>query len=633
MEAREKLIFPFSAIVGQENAKLALLCVAVNPLIGGVLLKGDKGTGKSTMVRALANVLPEIEVVADCPFNCNPSNPLEMCDSCYKRYENGEDLPVARRKMRVVDLPLSVTVDRLVGTVDVERFLKDGVKALQPGILAEANRNILYIDEVNLLDDYIADSLLDSAAMGWNVIEREGISFKHPARFILVGSMNPEEGELRPQILDRFGLCVEVSAPMNPEDRIEIVKRVEEFHEDPIGFYKKFENKEKELTEKIVKAKEILPKVEISEDLIKLLAETVIKLGIKTNRAEIATIRTAKAIAALNGRRRVTLDDLEKAMELALPHRLRDKPFQKPQPPKLKQDENGREEARNKNQNEQEHEHNHKHEDRGSGNKGQGGEQNFRSSEVEIPRIESVNLKDDLNSYRSSRDSSVTVINFSKGIPISYMPPKDEIRDVDFYSSIVWAIMNGKTPPIRLDSSDIRVRVRKSKAPTLWVLVLDSSGSMAVRKRISVAKGIAEKLVENGYVKKSKMALIVAKGNRAEIVIPPTKNYLQVIESIENVPTGGRTPLSSALYNLLLLAKRERMKEKTLKIRAFLITDGKANVPLLGKRIKDEIIELASRLKKSDIELNIYDTRFSGDIGLSFIPILKDLANARVYKV
>ncbi len=633
MEAREKLIFPFSAIVGQENAKLALLCVAVNPLIGGVLLKGDKGTGKSTMVRALANVLPEIEVVADCPFNCNPSNPLEMCDSCYKRYENGEDLPVARRKMRVVDLPLSVTVDRLVGTVDVERFLKDGVKALQPGILAEANRNILYIDEVNLLDDYIADSLLDSAAMGWNVIEREGISFKHPARFILVGSMNPEEGELRPQILDRFGLCVEVSAPMNPEDRIEIVKRVEEFHEDPIGFYKKFESKEKELTEKIVKAKEILPKVEISEDLIKLLAETVIKLGIKTNRAEIATIRTAKAIAALNGRRRVTLDDLEKAMELALPHRLRDKPFQKPPPPKLKQDENERKE-RNKNQERRhEHEHNHKHEDRGSGNKGQGGEQNFRSSEVEIPRIESVNLKDDLNSYRSSRDSSVTVINFPKGIPISYMPPKDEIRDVDFYSSIVWAIMNGKTPPIRLDSSDIRVRVRKSKAPTLWVLVLDSSGSMAVRKRISVAKGIAEKLVEKGYVKKSKMALIVAKGNRAEIVIPPTKNYSKVIENIENVPTGGRTPLSSALYNLLLLAKRERMKEKTLKVRAFLITDGKANVPLLGKRIKDEIIELASRLKKSDIKLNVYDTRFSGDIGLSFIPILKDLANARVYKV
>jgi len=247
--------------------------------------------------------------------------------------------------------------------------------------------------------------------------------------------------------------------------------------------------------------------------------------------------------------------------------------------------------------------------------------------------MEIANLKDDLNSYRSSRDSSVTVINFPKGVPVSYVLPKDEIRDVDFYSSIVWAVMSGKTPPIRIDSSDIRVRVRKSKTPTLWVLVLDSSGSMAIQKRISVAKGIAEKLVENGYVKKSKMALIVAKGNRAEIVVPPTKNYLKVIESIENAPTGGRTPLSSALYNLLLLAKRERMKEKSLKVRAFLITDGKANVPLLGKRIKDEIIELARRIKTCDIELNIYDTRFAGDIGLSFIPILKDIANAKVFKV
>ncbi len=633
MEPRKKLIFPFSAIVGHENAKLALLCVAINPLIGGVLLKGDKGTGKSTMVRALANVLPEIEVVADCPFNCNPLNPLEMCDSCYKRYENREDLPVAKRKMRVVDLPLSVTIDRLVGTVNVEKFLKEGVKALQPGILAEANRNILYIDEVNLLDDYIADSLLDSAAMGWNVIEREGISFKHPARFILVGSMNPEEGELRPQILDRFGLCAEVSAPMNPEDRIEIVRRVEKFHEDPIGFYKKFESKEKELTEKIVKAKEILPKVEISEDLLKLLAETVIKLGIKTNRAEIATIKTAKAIAALNGRRKVTLDDLEKAMELALPHRLRDKPFQKPQPPKLKQDENNKGDNKNQNKRGHEHEHIYKHEGKDSRNKGKGCEQNFRSSEVDIPKIENASLKDDLNSYRSSRDSSVTVINLPKGIPISYVSPKDEIRDVDFYSSIVWAIMSGKTPPIKVGLSDIRVRVRKSKAPTLWVLVLDSSGSMAIRKRISVAKGIAEKLVEKGYVKKSKMALIVAKGNRAEIIVFPTRNYLKVIESIENIPTGGKTPLSSALYNLLLLAKREKMREKSLKVRAFLITDGKANVPLFGKRIKDEIFELANRLRRYNIELNIYDTRFAGDIGLSFIPILKDAANGRVYRV
>ncbi|AEH23760.1 VWA domain-containing protein [Pyrococcus yayanosii] len=637
MEPREKrLVFPFSAIVGQEKAKLALLCVAVNPLIGGVLLKGDKGTGKSTLVRALANVLPEIEVVDGCPFNCNPRNPLEMCDSCYERYEKGEELPVTKRKMRVVDLPLSVTIDRLVGTVDVERFLKEGKKALQPGILAEANRNVLYIDEVNLLDDYIADSLLDAAAMGWNTIEREGISFRHPARFILVGSMNPEEGELRPQILDRFGLCVEVSAPMNPEERIEIVRRVEEFHEDPISFYKKFESEEKKLTERIVKAREILPKVEISDDLLKLLAETVINLGIKTNRAEIATIKTAKAIAALNGRRRVSLEDLEKAMELALPHRLRDKPFQKPpqmRPPKPKEDK----------EHDHDHEHNHKHEhkkeEKSESTRSQGIgnlEQNFRSSEAKIPRIESKNFDgDEFTSNRSSRDVSITVINYPRGIPISYLPPiNGELKDVDFYNSLIWAVLNGKKPPIKLDLNDIRVRIRKAKAPTLWVLLLDSSGSMAVQKRISIAKGIAEKLVENGYTKRSKMALIVAKGNQAEIFVPPTKNYWEVLEKIESVPTGGRTPLSSALYNLLLLAERERRKDKSLKVRAFLITDGKANVSLFGKRIKDEITELARALKRKEIELNVYDTRGRGiHPGISYVQILEKVANAKVYRI
>ncbi|USG99329.1 VWA domain-containing protein [Thermococcus argininiproducens] len=636
MEAREKrLIFPFSAIVGQEKAKLALLCVAVNPLIGGVLLKGDKGTGKSTLVRALANVLPEIEVVADCSFNCNPMNPLEMCDSCYERYERGESLPIAKRRMRVVDLPLSVTIDRLVGTIDVERFLREGKKALQPGILAEANRGVLYIDEVNLLDDYIADSLLDAAAMGWNTIEREGISFRHPARFILVGSMNPEEGDLRPQILDRFGLCVEVSAPMNPEERIEIVKRVEEFHEDPISFYKKFESEEKKLTEKIVKAKELLPKVEISDDLLKLLAETVINLGIKTNRAEITTIKTAKAIGALNGRRRVSLEDLEKAMELALPHRLRDKPFQKPpqmKPPKPKDDKEHNHDHKH------DHKHEHKKEEKSGSARNQGIgslEQNFRSIEAKIPRIESKNFDgSEFTGYRSSRDVSITVVNFPKGIPVSYVPSKGEIRDVDFYNSAICAVLNDKKPPIKLEMKDIRVRVRKAKAPTLWVLLLDSSGSMAVKRRISIAKGIAEKLVESGYIKKSKMALIVAKGNQAEIFVSPTKNYWEVLEKIESVPTGGRTPLSSALYNLLLLANRERMKDKSVKVRAFLITDGKASVPLFGKRIKDEIIELAKALRKKGIELNIYDTNGKGiNPGISYVPILKDIANAKVCKI
>lgn len=226
-----------------------------------------------------------------------------MCDDCYERFSSNEKLPVEKRKMSFVNLPLSITIDRLIGTIDVTKFLKEGKKALNPGLMAEANRGVLYIDEVNLLDDYIADSLLDAAAMGWNTIEREGISFRHPARFILVGSMNPEEGELRPQILDRFGLCVEISAPMNPEERIEIVRRTEEFQKTLQNFMKNTK-RGRRANKKIVKARELLPKVKVDEDLLELLAETIIKLGIKTNRAEIATIKTAKSISALDGRKK-----------------------------------------------------------------------------------------------------------------------------------------------------------------------------------------------------------------------------------------------------------------------------------------------------------------------------------------
>ncbi len=628
------LIFPFSAVVGQDKAKLALLCVAIDPMIGGVLLKGDKGTGKSTLVRALANVLPEIEIVDGCPFNCNPRNPVEMCDKCYERYSRGEELPTTRRRMRLVDMPLSTTIDRLVGTIDVERFMKEGIKALQPGILAEANRGVLYIDEVNLLDDYIADSLLDAAAMGWNIIEREGISFRHPSRFILVGSMNPEEGELRPQISDRFGLCVEISVPMNPDDRIEIVKRVEEFHRDPLTFYERYRREEEMLTEKIAEAREMLSKVEVSEDLLKLLADTIIELGVRTNRAEIVTVKTAKAIAALDGRRMVSLEDLERAMELSLPHRLREKPLQRPleSPPRLRQ-------------------HPHSSNDHGRrGNNNQGREWKgddrrdeppentgnlmlkFDPEEIDELKLCNMNREEDRPpSYHSSRDASVTVMNFPRGIPVAYIPPQGEIRDVDLYNSAVWSVLNGKRPPLRIGPDDVRIRVRRARPPTLWILLLDSSGSMAIRRRISIAKGIAGRLIEKGYVKRSKMALVVIRGNSAEVVVPPTRNYVKVLEEIEKVPTGGRTPLSSGLHNLLIMADKERMKNESLKVRAFLITDGRANVPLFGRSVKEEITRLGELIRRKRIELNIYDTSIGINPGVSYIPLMEEVAGAKVY--
>ena len=626
MEARERrLIFPFSAIVGQEKAKLALLCNAVNPAIGGVLLSGDKGTGKSTMVRALADVLPEIEVVKGCPFNCNPYNELEMCEICREKAKKGE-IEIEKRKMRVVDLPLSVTVDRLVGTIDIEKALKEGIKALQPGILAEANRNILYIDEVNLLDDYIADILLDSSAMGWNVIEREGISLAHPSRFILVGSMNPEEGELRPQILDRFGLFVRIEAIKDVDERIEIIRRVEEFQADPIAFRKKFEKEQKKLRERIIKAREIVNKVEIDDDLLKLLVKTIIENGIKTHRAEIVTVRTAKAIAALDCRKRVTFEDLKKAMELTLPHRIKLKPFEPPQQPKLP--ENSQKKEVNKEQSKQNHKHNHSHSGHGIGNR----ELQFDSVDVDLDlKLNVSRNREGRRTWRGSRDERATVVGYPHGYPVSHTIPlkSDQLCDIDIPATIRASALNGGIKPEHL-----RVRVRKIRVPRLTVILLDSSGSMVAMKRIRVAKGIAKKLIENSYVKRDSLALVVFKGYSAEVLVPPTRNYSKVLQALENVKTGGRTPLSSALRVLLLLAKSFRLKNKNSVVRGILISDGKANVALEGKSIKEEIQRLAHAIKKNKIKMEIYDTRAKAiDPAPSYIGLLSEILQAQVHEI
>jgi magnesium chelatase subunit D len=330
---QEQTTYPFSAIVSLEDLKLALILNAVNPKIGGLLIRGPKGSGKTTAVRALIPVLPNIRVAENCPFNCSPDDPSNMCEKCAGLYAKNGSLKFEEKKMRVVELPLGATEDRVVGSLDVEKVLKMGVEALEPGILAEANQNILYVDEINLLPDHIADDLLDAAATGWNVVEREGISVRHPSRFIFIGTMNPEEGQLRPQLLDRLPLSVDVQRISYTNDRIEVVKRNIEFESDPKSFIEKFRSQEEELKNRIFQARQLLEKVHIDDELIQAICEACLELKVDGMRPDIVITKTAKTIAAFQNKIEVTPDYILAAAALALNHRTRENGFLEPATP------------------------------------------------------------------------------------------------------------------------------------------------------------------------------------------------------------------------------------------------------------------------------------------------------------
>jgi len=320
-------VFPFTAIVNQERMKRALILNAINFKIGGVLIRGERGTAKSTAARGLAALLPEIKVVSDGPFGCDPDHPTTWCTNCRDKVQRGENLSWIIRKVPFVELPLGATEDRVVGTLDIERAIQKGEKRFEPGVLAAANRGILYVDEVNLLDDHIVDVLLDAAAMGINTVEREGISFQHPARFILVGTMNPEEGDLRPQLLDRFALCVDVQSVHNAGARMIIMERNLGFEQDAVGFAEEWQPMEANLAKRIAEARQLLPDVHYSRTDMAIIAEMMAELGVDGHRGDLVILKTAIAHAAWECRQYLTDQDILLAAELALPHRLKRRPF------------------------------------------------------------------------------------------------------------------------------------------------------------------------------------------------------------------------------------------------------------------------------------------------------------------
>ena len=321
-------VFPFTAIVGQDEMKMALLLNVIDPKIGGVMIMGDRGTGKSTAVRAIVDLLPEINVIADDPFNSDPQDPELMTENIKEKKKNNQKNKIIKKKISMVDLPLGATEDRVCGTIDIEKALTEGIKAFEPGLLAKANRGILYVDEVNLLDDHLVDVLLDAAASGWNTVEREGISISHPARFILVGSGNPEEGELRPQLLDRFGMHSQIRTVKDPQLRVKIVEQRNLFDQNPIDFRESFDQMQMQLAEKIIKARDFLKQVQINYKFRIKISQICSELNIDGLRGDIVTNRASKALASFENREEVTSNDIFRVITLCLRHRLRIDPLE-----------------------------------------------------------------------------------------------------------------------------------------------------------------------------------------------------------------------------------------------------------------------------------------------------------------
>jgi magnesium chelatase subunit D len=453
--------------------------------------------------------------------------------------------------MEIVDMPLSATEDMVVGTIDIKRALKDGIKALEPGILARANRNILYIDEVNLLDDHLVNILLDAAAMGVNIVEREGISLYHPARFILIGTMNPEEGELRPQILDRFGLCVEVKALSSKEDRLKVMEYRMEFDSDPWKFEEKFSKEQEMLKNNINIAQQTLSQVKISYKMLEKVVEITTTLGIKTHRADIVIEKAAKAIAALNKRDYVTEDDIKDAAILALTHRMREKPLEKG---------------------------------------------TYLQKEI-IESILQGKTKDEVFNFEKDAKIKKEIVNF-EGNSLSHGRdfPKIEgerglyikARESENPKSVAIDATLRKavreTGKLEILPEHLMEKVRISKGEALYIILLDSSSSMKMEKKIKFAKTLAWELLKQSYEKKNKVALISFRGCEVDVVVPATSDVIKIEDALEKLPTGGKTPLTPALYKAFEMAKKETKSTPTI----ILISDGKGNV-FIKNNIEEDI--------------------------------------------
>jgi magnesium chelatase subunit D len=577
--------YPFSAIVGQEDLKLALLLNAVSPEVGGVLVRGEKGTAKSTAVRALANLLPPIEVVAGCPYSCDPGSPNPECPAG----PHPESAPAERRPVRLVELPVGASTDRLTGTLDIERALTEGERAFEPGILAAAHRGILYVDEVNLLSDHLVDLLLDVAAMGTNYVEREGVSVRHPSRFILVGTMNPEEGELRPQLLDRFGITVEVSGNLDADERVEIVRRRLRYEADPPAFAEEWVPADEDLARGVGAARGRLPATRLPEETLRKIAVLCTELGVDGLRGDLVTAKTARALAAWESRAEVATDDVRRAALLALSHRRRRNPFEEPgiEPEELEtllSDEPDPDPPP----------------DGGAPSDG-GGEGNGSASRDPASEPDTGRSGAGERTFSAANEfkpARLEVREKGRGGPLGRRsrvvgehghPVGDRERgenagragDVALAATLRAAAPHqrarGRTGPgLLLRREDLRENVREGREGNLILFVVDASGSMAAKRRMSAVKGAVLSLLADAYQRRDKVGLVSFRGQGARVLLPPTPSTELAAARLEELPTGGRTPLAAGLEKAAEVLGRERLRERERRPLLVLLTDGRA---------------------------------------------------------
>jgi magnesium chelatase subunit D len=650
-------IYPFTAIVGQERMKRALILNAVAPHIGGVLIRGERGTAKSTAARALAALLPHVAVVKDCRFGCDPDHPTTWCTECRERSTNEESLPIELRPTSFINLPVSATEDRVVGTLDIEKAIQKGERHFEPGVLAAANRGLLYIDEVNLLDDHVVDLLLDSAAMGMNIVEREGISFSHPARFILVGTMNPEEGDLRPQLLDRFALAVEIHGIRGARERVLIMERNLTFEANPEKFRQEWLPKEGEISQQIEKARNLLENVTYtSRDLLSIASLTA-SMNVDGHRADLVILKTARAHAAFEGRTAITERDILLSAELALPHRIKRGPYQEGEvsiedlqdridqiqsavanagePEPIEKEEEQKSKKKGLSQENQEEDSRQSPIDpaaqnifnSGDAKWWEGGEK-VKSGLKFAPRKLDTAL-DRLTRKQSGRRSQ-TRTDRKRGRYIQSRPANGRTDDLAFDATLRAAAPYQnqrrelrKRVAFAIRPDDFQRKIRVKRTANLVLFVVDASWSMAVAERMAATKGAILSLLTDAYQRRDRVGLIVFQKDRAALVLPPTNSVELARRALVDIPVGGKTPLSAGLYLAHQVLKREKTLHADVLPLLILLTDGAGNVSMSGIAPQEESHQIAQKIAEDGIRTVVINMEHAAfDQGLA-----NDLAN------